>query len=1002
MKKVLSLFLCFSMILSSIFCVSLVATADTFVDGGAEFFFDFSSADELAQLAELSSVGTATATYNEGEVTLTTSKEGDSVLKITANPSSKNYAGAIGTGVVLPTVLNKDDVRPDIVFEFRVKLNKWIGYNSIASAVFETRTNGYYAADKRDGAPSITVAHSSKNESPILKFGTSLALTADYADSQNFHTIAVRYNGANSDRTIYVDGVKVGETVNTIERNAELWPNTGKLRMIFWLQADTAEYPSEAQIDYATVYYPSETFDVQVQNSGATELDSLILDFNSSISGELKKEQILVNGEQPESFSVINKGEQTYKVNFGKNLPEKTTYTVSIAGVKDALGRSLDKEMNFTTREAVTYVKDISLKGTDVLAAGEQIIQLDIANEKLIDFSPVLTVVHKAADGSINDVEMVSISTQTSIVAEIPVTVAAEDAALELFPLNAIDAPGIGGAPVEYTANGKTVLNKTVAEENGVGVQEAEYTYNKETDALTIDVSLPDRATRTIPLFVLQNGTKWEDLAVTSTLASVKETVLYATALQASAGKMTDTFVVGADNGTLPILAFYPDATKLLDESYVYISQVKAMEDFANKVNTTADEAVIGDYIATYGEYLGMDLSEYSNMDAVTGKPYLHNALIAERNAKDSAMFASLEDMIASYKTVLGYATIFYGTNGFDVLLENKALSDDAAYEVMENHMTEDAEDYLIEQLKKTPLYDAASIKEAVCENVYIAAVYKAGTYTQVVKAVEAAGGDMSDYEALKNPAKAADKLVGKLYDSTDALLEAFDDAVEARKKEESRSSGNSGNGGYAPITINPGATPKPTPTPVPITPVEPKNPFTDMENFGWANDSVTALYEKGIISGKGENTYDPEASVTRAEFIKMLAGALNVTGEGAENPFTDINENDWYFSYVLAAYEKGITGGVTDTTFAPNDVVTREMAATLLKRAAGDIFQAGEKSFNDSDKIADWAEEAVSLLAANGVINGYETGDFNPQGELNRAEAAKLIYEILKIGGNL
>lgn len=181
------------------------------------------------------------------------------------------------------------------------------------------------------------------------------------------------------------------------------------------------------------------------------------------------------------------------------------------------------------------------------------------------------------------------------------------------------------------------------------------------------------------------------------------------------------------------------------------------------------------------------------------------------------------------------------------------------------------------------------------------------------------------------------------------------------------------------------------------------KTDFKDLVgDYAWAADAVNALAAAGIINGRTENTFDPASYVTRAEFAKMICVAMAIP-EAANTTiptFTDVTEDDWYFGWVEAAAAKGIVNGVTETTFAPNDLVTREQMASMLYRAIvsmnyAQLLPGGTAvSFADYDAISDYAKTAVVELSKSGVINGVTDTMFAPQAPATRAQAAVMIYQ--------
>ena len=175
---------------------------------------------------------------------------------------------------------------------------------------------------------------------------------------------------------------------------------------------------------------------------------------------------------------------------------------------------------------------------------------------------------------------------------------------------------------------------------------------------------------------------------------------------------------------------------------------------------------------------------------------------------------------------------------------------------------------------------------------------------------------------------------------------------------------------------------------------------FTDIANYQWAETAIYALQEKGIVQGTGAQTFEPERSVTREEFVKMLVLAAGVMADNAVAPFEDVAQGAWYVPYIASAYNSGLVAGVTDTTFGIGSCITREQLAVMVHRAIatkGTLQSVdSDATFADFSSVSDFAKDAVTYVNAAGIMNGMGDGSFAPQMPVNRAQAAKVIYELI------
>ena len=184
---------------------------------------------------------------------------------------------------------------------------------------------------------------------------------------------------------------------------------------------------------------------------------------------------------------------------------------------------------------------------------------------------------------------------------------------------------------------------------------------------------------------------------------------------------------------------------------------------------------------------------------------------------------------------------------------------------------------------------------------------------------------------------------------------------------------------------------------------------FTDLGSVQWAQPAINYLVSAGIINGRSNTIFDPNASVTRAEFAKMVCATFGISATpNAAQTFVDVSPSDWFYGYVQAAAANGIVNGVSETAFDPNATITREQMAAMLYRAieaTGNLAKlpAGTATvFADEAQIADYAKIYVSALNAAGVINGTSATTFEPKATATRAQAAAIIYQFLKAVGTV
>jgi len=175
---------------------------------------------------------------------------------------------------------------------------------------------------------------------------------------------------------------------------------------------------------------------------------------------------------------------------------------------------------------------------------------------------------------------------------------------------------------------------------------------------------------------------------------------------------------------------------------------------------------------------------------------------------------------------------------------------------------------------------------------------------------------------------------------------------------------------------------------------------FADVSDLLWAVVAVNDLYERGIVSGRPDGTFDPDNTITREEFTKMIVHASGLQSSYAPTGFSDISSDNWAYGYVSAAVQAGLINGIGYGYFGYGQNITREDMAVIMYRVAVDRgmnIQPTEHTFNDNNSISEHAESGVSAAFSLGLIQGVGGNMFNPRGNATRAQAAVIIYRFLQ-----
>ena len=267
-------------------------------------------------------------------------------------------------------------------------------------------------------------------------------------------------------------------------------------------------------------------------------------------------------------------------------------------------------------------------------------------------------------------------------------------------------------------------------------------------------------------------------------------------------------------------------------------------------------------------------------------------------------------------------------------------------------------------------------------------------------------GIDYTTYNKMKNKDKAVKTYLAADKSSLSDIESEFESAAQRQYKKECEEKdnkpsggGGSGSGGTSNVTITPSEKPiKPEKTDKPEKP-EKTVELSDISGH-WAQKAIESLISKKIVSGYEDNTFKPDEKITRAQFIKLLTEAFDIPETERMGIFPDVQKSDWSYSYINRAFYAKIIKGSSDGGICPDNNITRQEICTILGRCLETkgiaLSKIKDSGFSDFDEISDYARSYVGTLADAGIINGMGGGKFEPLTESTRAQAAKIIYEIL------
>jgi len=175
---------------------------------------------------------------------------------------------------------------------------------------------------------------------------------------------------------------------------------------------------------------------------------------------------------------------------------------------------------------------------------------------------------------------------------------------------------------------------------------------------------------------------------------------------------------------------------------------------------------------------------------------------------------------------------------------------------------------------------------------------------------------------------------------------------------------------------------------------------FADVSDSDWFYKAVNFASAREVVKGVGNNSFEPNASVKRADFLIMAMRTFEIKlSDNSSENFAD-SGNTYYTDYLAVARDMGIVNGTGDNKFNPENEISREDMFAILynimkKLNIDEEMLQQETTFEDSSNIAEYAKAAVDYLMTSQIISGYN-GNINPKGKALRSETAQIMYKIM------
>ncbi len=184
---------------------------------------------------------------------------------------------------------------------------------------------------------------------------------------------------------------------------------------------------------------------------------------------------------------------------------------------------------------------------------------------------------------------------------------------------------------------------------------------------------------------------------------------------------------------------------------------------------------------------------------------------------------------------------------------------------------------------------------------------------------------------------------------------------------------------------------------------------FTDAANH-WAKAAINDMGSRMVVTGMGDGSYQPDRSITRAEFAAIAVRAMGLRQGTTESAFGDVSASDWFNGYVDKATEYGLITGYDSTSYGPNDTITREQAMAIIARAmkitglsvslTDSEVSSLLANYTDGASVSSYARAGAAACLKAGVVTGSSTTMLSPKAYVTRAEVAVMVERLLQKSG--
>jgi len=184
---------------------------------------------------------------------------------------------------------------------------------------------------------------------------------------------------------------------------------------------------------------------------------------------------------------------------------------------------------------------------------------------------------------------------------------------------------------------------------------------------------------------------------------------------------------------------------------------------------------------------------------------------------------------------------------------------------------------------------------------------------------------------------------------------------------------------------------------------VENKKSFSDIgKKDADMRKAIEIMAAKGIINGKSDGKFEPDASINRSEFATLIVRAIYKYTSDSNYKFSDVEAKAWYYPFIASAKNEGIISGYPDNTFKPLNVINKQeiitICSSVLNKQKGFYYPTDVNkylNFSDKSNIPEWAKKAIALANREGLITKRRDEKLIGDQPFTRGDAAVILYRL-------